>query len=177
MKTREEFLKKTVKKQIIDFDILAPATKDFDGMVQVKLKRNEVQIKSPRYIGCTVLWWSKILMLDFIYNCLYTIYNPKTTKVLYMDTDSVYLKFSGDDAPNSYDEFASSFPLHLRVRHFIKSATDVTPGVMKCEKVIKEAILLRPKCYCLLDIKERIRGKVQGGFTQTECRNSEDEDL
>jgi len=30
-------------------------------MIEVKLKRNEVVIKSPRYIGCTVFWYSKMM--------------------------------------------------------------------------------------------------------------------
>jgi len=77
VKNRKEFLKKTVKKQIIDFNILAPVSKEHEGMIEVKLKRNEVEIKSPRYIGCTVLWYSKMLMLDFIYNCLYQVDNNR----------------------------------------------------------------------------------------------------
>jgi len=49
------------------------------GMIEVKLKRNEVEIKSPWYIGCTVLWYSKMLMFDFIYNCLYQVFSAETT--------------------------------------------------------------------------------------------------
>jgi len=45
--------------------------------------------------------------------------------------------------PTSFDEFVSRFPPHLKTRHFPKDAHDITPGKMKCEKEISEAVFLR----------------------------------
>ena len=151
VKSKVQFLKRTIGKVIIDFNVLAPKSNETEGSIELKLKKNEHKIRSPKYIGSAALWISKMLMLDFVYNCLWTVYTPSEASIQYMDTDSLYLKFSGENSPSSYKELVNKFPIHLQNRHFIKDEFDITPGTMKCEKIIDEAGFLQPKCYCLKD--------------------------
>lgn len=143
VKSREQFIKRSVGKVIIDFNVLAPKSQDFEGSIELKLKKNEHKIKSPKYIGSTALWVSKMLMLDFVYNCLWTVYTPNEALIQYMDTDSLYLKFTGPKSPTSYKDLVEKFPEHLQQTHFIKDEFDITPGKMKCEKIIEEAVFLQ----------------------------------
>lgn len=163
-KCAKEFLKKSIGKQIIDYDVFVPASKEHDGLVGVTLKKNEVKVKSPRYIGCFVLWNAKLLMLDFVYNCLLSPSAPHRahTKILYTDTDSLYIQISGINAPQTYQDFVQEFPSILRQRHFVMDDSDITPGKMKCEKVIKEAVFLRPKCYCIIGDDSKTQAKSKG---------------
>eukprot|EP01124_Arcella_intermedia_P021046 TRINITY_DN2875_c1_g1_i8.p1 TRINITY_DN2875_c1_g1~~TRINITY_DN2875_c1_g1_i8.p1 ORF type:complete len:353 (-),score=91.76 TRINITY_DN2875_c1_g1_i8:527-1585(-) len=77
IKTQEQFLKKTVKRKIIDYNVLAPVSDNFGGMIELKLKKKAYLIKSPRYLGCSIFWLSKMIVLDFVYNCLYKVYKPQ----------------------------------------------------------------------------------------------------
>jgi len=77
IKTQEQFLKKTVKRKIIDYNVLAPVSDNFGGMMELKLKKKAYLIKSPRYLGCSIFWLSKMIVLDFVYNCLYKVYKPQ----------------------------------------------------------------------------------------------------
>jgi hypothetical protein len=61
----------------------------------------------------------------------------------------LYLKIEGVD---SYEEFLTRVKEKSDInynRHLIHRPNDITPGKMKCEKIIQEAIFLRPKCYAI----------------------------
>ena len=57
-------------------------------LVEVKLQKDKYLIKCAKYIGSAILSYSKILMLDFVYNCLHRSYNEKEATLLYTDTDT-----------------------------------------------------------------------------------------
>ena len=85
---QEGFLKQTIGKTIMDFNVLSHGNEYNDGLVEVKLQKDKYLIKCAKYIGSAILSYSKILMLDFVYNCLYRSYNEKEATLLYTDTDS-----------------------------------------------------------------------------------------
>jgi len=39
------------------------------------LKKSRVTCRSPKYLGLAILAYSKMLMLDFVYNCLTITFN------------------------------------------------------------------------------------------------------
>ena len=93
VKNKTQFLQKTVGKVIADFNALSPPAADnsHHGSVEVKLKKTKVEIRSPKYLGAAILAYSKMLMLDFVYNCLAVTFQPEEYDILYTDTDSVYI--------------------------------------------------------------------------------------
>jgi hypothetical protein len=114
-----------------------------------------------RYLGSAILWVSKMLVLDFIYNCLWTVFEPEEAKILYGDTDSLYIKFVGSNAPTSYEDLVSRFPKHLQERHFISNKSDVTPGKMKCEKLWeqKDAIYVRMLMIAIREAQRKFENR------------------
>ena len=61
---------------------------------------------------------------------------------------------------SSYEEFKQRFPDHLQKLHFAATG-DITPGKMKLECELKEAIFVKPKTYSYVkkDGKEDVRNK------------------
>ncbi|PRP78488.1 hypothetical protein PROFUN_13563 [Planoprotostelium fungivorum] len=108
------------------------------------------------HVGSSILSWSKVLMLDFVYNCLYQHYDKTEVDLLYTDTDSIYMQAK----VSSYEEFKQRFPDHLQKLHFA-AAGDITPGKMKLECELKEAVFVKPKTYSYVkkDGKEDVRNK------------------
>ena len=62
-----------------------------NGIVEIKLKKSKVTIRCPKYLGAAILAYSKMLMLDFVYNCLAITFNSNEYDIFYTDTDSIYL--------------------------------------------------------------------------------------
>jgi hypothetical protein len=88
-------------------------------------------------------------MLDFIYNAMWQSYTQEEAKILYTDTDSLYVQIRKCPDINTYKDFQQRFPPRLQQLHFAE-AGDLTVGKMKLEKVIEEAVFLKPKTYALL---------------------------
>ncbi|PRP73800.1 hypothetical protein PROFUN_16355, partial [Planoprotostelium fungivorum] len=86
-----------------------------------------------------ILSWSKVLMLDFVNNCLYQHYDKTEVELLYTDTDSIYMQAR----VSSYEEFKQRFPDHLQKLHFAA------------------AVFVKPKTYSYVkkDGKEDVRNK------------------
>jgi hypothetical protein len=123
-----------------------------EQLVEVRTKKDRPTIKSPKYLAGAILSNSKMLMLDFLYNCLWQTYTPDTARVLYTDTDSLYIKFCGltptGDKHAKYRDMIARLPDDMRRRH-IAEPGDLTVGKMKLEKLIDEAVFLKPKTYAL----------------------------
>ncbi|PRP82707.1 hypothetical protein PROFUN_09969 [Planoprotostelium fungivorum] len=49
-------------------------------------------MKSAKHVGSAILSWSKVLMLDFVYNCFYQHHDKTEVDLLYTDTDSIYMQ-------------------------------------------------------------------------------------
>lgn len=113
-------------------------------------------MKSAKHVGSAILSWSNMLMLDFVYNCLYQHYDKTEVDLLYTDTDSIYMQAK----VSSYEESKQRFPDHLQKLHFA-AAGDITPGKMKLECELREAVFVKPKTYSYekKDGKEDVRNK------------------
>jgi hypothetical protein len=165
--TSKDFLRKSVGKILIDFNVITPKTKNHPGTVEFRVKKERIEIKAPKYLGSAVLWFSKMIMWDFVYNCLYKVFKPEDLNILYTDTDSLYISFLGENAPLNYEELlvrVNNFNPEFRTRHFSQNEFDVTPGVMKCEKEIEEAVFLQPKSYCLHTKDNKTVPKAKGSI-------------
>ena len=126
------------------------------NLVEVKCKKKKYEIRSPKYLGSGILWNSKMLMLDWIYNVLWTTYTPETAHIMYSDTDSVMIKIKGLNGATKeqrYDDFLGRFSPYLRELHFVEKG-DITIGKMKCECLFDEGVWLKPKTYSLLENAE-----------------------
>jgi hypothetical protein len=120
-----------------------------ENLVEVRTRKNKPLIKSPKYLAAAILANSKMLMLDFIYNAMWTTYSQQDAKILYTDTDSVYVQIRNNPDIKTYAQFQQQFsPAHQEL-HFAE-AGDLTVGKMKLEKVIQEAVFLKPKTYALV---------------------------
>ncbi|PRP73604.1 hypothetical protein PROFUN_16600, partial [Planoprotostelium fungivorum] len=71
-------------------------------------------------------------------------------------TDSIHMQAK----VSRYEEFKRRFPDHLQKLHFA-AAGDITPGKMKLECELQEAIFVKPKTYSYVkkDGKEDVRNK------------------
>jgi hypothetical protein len=119
-----QFHKATMGKIHMDSVIIGP------NLVEVRTKKDNPTIKSPKYLGSAILANSKMLMLDFIYNCLWKTYAPEEANILYSDTDSIYVKacgMKGNTKKAKFDYFLSKFPPDLRACHFAKE-NELTVG-------------------------------------------------
>ena len=54
--SKSQFLKKTIGRALMDFNILAQPTEENIGSVELKYKKDKYEIKSPKYIGSATLW-------------------------------------------------------------------------------------------------------------------------
>ncbi|PRP81737.1 hypothetical protein PROFUN_10837 [Planoprotostelium fungivorum] len=152
----ESFMKQTIGRTITDWSIMRHADKQHKGLIEVRLQKDKCNMKSAKHVGSAILSWSKVLMLDFVCNCLYQHYDKTEVDLLYTDTDSIYMQAK----VSSYEEFKQRFPDHLQKLHFAATG-DITPGKMKLECELKEAIFVKPKTYSYVkkDGKEDVRNK------------------
>jgi hypothetical protein len=77
-------------------------------------------------------------------------------KILYSDTDSIYVKvcrMKGKTKQDKFEYFLSKISPELRKRHFAEE-NELTVGKMKLEKLIDECVFLKPKTYALLEGSE-----------------------
>jgi DNA polymerase elongation subunit (family B) len=123
------------------------------------------------YVGVSVLWYSKLLVNQFVYDFLFQIFKhegnyllillkQKDIQICYTDTDSLYIHFKRDN----YDMVMEKMKKHHDYERFMQiDANDLTPGKMKIESKLKEAVFLSPKCYTKikLDEKTEIKNKVK----------------
>jgi hypothetical protein len=110
-----------------------------------------------------------MLMLDFIYNCLFKVYDPKDIQLCYSDTDCIYFKVKNltpeKDIQKRYQQFEEKFQGPLRDL-FFQTEGELTPGKMALEKLSMESVWLKPKCYAHQEIlsnsEVQMTGKTKG---------------
>lgn len=140
-------------KQVTDRTIIS------QNLVEVSMKKTHSTIKSPRYLAQSLLWLSKIKMLDFYYNILLRVH-PCAVEMYATDTDSIKFEctgFHGVTMKDRYDAFLNMFEQHtikdvngtnynLLQLGFQKDG-EIIPGNMKMEELFTEAVYLKPKLY------------------------------
>ena len=165
--TAAKMLEETRKAQFIDL-------KRFDEqLVMIELLKMEVKLNKPIYIGQAVLDLSKLIMYQLRYQQLdaYATQLNGRIEVLGGDTDSLICKIVNIDL---YSELhprmladglldSSNYP---RTHALFSTQFKAQLGCIKDEvagQVIKQAILLKPKCYSLQTVtgaekKQRAKG-------------------
>src|SRR3989344_2423761 len=140
VKNQKQYMNAIEKQFLLDFNILAPAVdKNDQGLVELKLRKQNCEIRCPKYLGAYILGYSKMLMLDFVYNCLWTVYSKEELEIYYTDTDSIYLAIKNPKI-DCWEVFMARFSPEMQDRYFPKSSTDITPGKMKMEKIVQSLI-------------------------------------
>ena len=131
-------------------------TKNFtENLLQMEMKKPEILINKPVYLGLSLLYLSKILMNEFWFDYVEPKYNEKA-KLCYMDTDIyiVYIKtvdfYEGveEDAEIKFD--TSKYELD---RPLPKGKNKKVIGLMKNElreKNVTKFVGLRAKTYTYL---------------------------
>lgn len=170
---------------ITDSKVVAyPDTKEFglddEGMAQISSINPRVKIKAPKHMGAAILWNSKMVMLNFLYNCLLE-YCPEV-EIYYTDTDSVHVKMKWVDAsPEFVKEIAkrfgkekdlksaaaiaslySRFPEDVRSKYLPSDCDDIVAGKMKVDAIFfegAEGIYLKAKTY--LEANKQDDGKMK----------------
>lgn len=115
------------------------------------MKRSEVKLNKPIYVGAAILDLSKIIMYDFYYGHIKKTYGDKA-QLVYMDTDSQILKIETEDIYKDmqrdreiYD--TSNYP---RDHPNFSEENKKVPGKWKDElggKICTEVVALKAKCY------------------------------
>ena len=67
------------------------------NLIAIHLKKTEVYVNKPVYVGQAILDLSKLLMFDFHYNYIQKKYSYKRAKLLFTDTDSLMYEIQTDD--------------------------------------------------------------------------------
>jgi len=105
-------MNKTISKVISDFNVLALCTNNNNSIVKLKVKKTNVTIRSLKYLRAAILAYNKILILDFVYNCLVVTFNSLKYDIFYTNTDSIYLSIKKETI--NYESFLQCFDLYLK---------------------------------------------------------------
>ena len=125
-----------------------------EELIAVHMKKTELTMNKPIYLGMCILDLSKTIMYDFHYNYIKQMYGDKA-KLLFTDTDSLiyeietedfYKDISGDvkdkfDTSNYPDDHLSGIPTGCNKKMLGKFKDEVGG------KIIEEFVGLRPKLY------------------------------
>ena len=118
-----------------------------DNLAIIEMRKVEVKINKPIYLGLSILELSKITMYEFWYDYVKVKYEDRS-RLYYMDTDVRTKDFYKDISEDVKDRFDSSNfycdrPLPIGVNKKVV-------GLMKDELgggIITEFVALRPKAY------------------------------
>ena len=119
------------------------------------MKKTEVKMNKPIYLGLSILEISKTLMYEFRYDYMKPEYN-NDVKLCYMDTDSFIMNIKTNDF---YKDIANDVENRFDTSHYEVNRPLPTGenkkimGLMKDElggNIITEFVTLRPKTYSFL---------------------------
>ncbi|PRP79210.1 hypothetical protein PROFUN_12748, partial [Planoprotostelium fungivorum] len=130
---------------ITDWSIMRHADKQLKGLIEVRLQKDKCNMKSAKHVGDC----SKPIQKE----------RSRTYTVQAAHLRESFALLSRAKV-SSYEEFKQRFPDHLQKLYFA-AAGDITPGKMKLECELKEAIFVKPKTYSYMkkDGKEDVKNK------------------
>ncbi|XP_043471972.1 uncharacterized protein LOC122504790 [Leptopilina heterotoma] len=139
-----------------------------ENLVAVELRKMEVLMNKPLYIGLTVLDVSKTLIYDFHYDYMLKKYDEKKLKLLYTDTDSLIYEIKCcniyEDMKKDIQKFdTSDYPTNNVYN--IPQANKKILGLMKDEcsgKIVTEFVGLRSKMYSVRVEEKDLIKKAKG---------------
>ena len=140
-----------------------------ENLMEIKIKKTQVKMNKPIYLGMSILDISKTLMYEFWYGCINPKYQDKA-KLCYMDTDSfiIYIKtedFYEDIAYNVEKWFDTSNYDEDDKRLLLIGKNKKVIGLFKDElggKIMKEFVALRAKTYTYLMDDDTEHKKAKG---------------
>ena len=121
---------------------------------EIALKPKTLYFQLPTTIGFEILWFSKIMLMDFFHNFLLKYHGMENIDPLLTDTDSVYYATSQanlrdcvdfDRFPD-YDEVAKRYLVDYSSPQAFQE-TKKTPGLWKIEQTGTVAVALSSKTY------------------------------
>ena len=124
-----------------------------DDTVYAQLREEVVELNKPITTGFSILDLSKLLMFDFYYNVLKPRFG-NNVKLLYSDTDSFYLQFTGyDDIYKALEPLSEyldcsdnkKHPLYEQTKHNMKVVGKFSDDTLG--KPIYECANIRSKMY------------------------------
>ena len=137
-------------------------------LIAVKMKKTSLHFDKSIFVGMSILDLSKTLMNEFFFSFAKTKW--KKMKMLYTDTDSLFLEIETDDF---FAVIAEDVERWFDTSDFPKHHPSCTPvgkkqkviGKFKDEcggKLMTEFVALRPKCYSFLVENGRGEKKAKG---------------
>ena len=128
-----------------------------ENLLIIEMKKTEVKMNKPIYLGMSILDISKTLMYEFWYDYIKPKYQDKA-KLCYMDTDSFIIYIKTEDF---YDDFADDVEKWFDTSNYDdnvdrplrKGMDNKVIGLMKDElggKIMTEFVTFRPKTYSYL---------------------------
>ncbi|XP_071579878.1 uncharacterized protein [Temnothorax nylanderi] len=125
-----------------------------EDLMAVELRRLEVRLNKPIYVGMCILEISKTRVCDFHYDYMVPLYRERC-KIMYTDTDSLIYFLECDDAYEDMKRDIARFDTsdYLENNAYrMPSVNKKVPGLMKDENdgaVMTEFVGLRAKMYAL----------------------------
>ena len=123
------------------------------NLLEIEMKKTEILVNKPVYLGLSILELSKILMCEFWYDYVKPRYGEKA-KLSYMNTDIVYIKtdaiYKGiaEDAEIRFD--TSNYELDRSLTKGTNQKVIVLMTDELGEKIIIKFVGLRAKTYSYL---------------------------
>ena len=130
------------------------------------MHKTRLLLEKPIYTGMMILENSKILIYDFFYNQMKALYGQKC-ELIYTDTDSLLLEIETEDV---YRDMAEDLVLYdisnyPKEHPLYSSENKKVLGKIRdeCkERVIDEAVAIRPKMNSIMEEKEKSVKKAKG---------------
>lgn len=126
-----------------------------ENLVAIEMQKLEILMNRPIILGACILDLSKVILNCFYYDFLLKHYSQNKCQILYTDTDSLYVKFKGQNIYEIMKENLSFFDTSNYRDDNIFSMPRVNKqklGLMKDEfpnEIITDFIALRPKMYAI----------------------------
>ncbi|XP_033115278.1 uncharacterized protein LOC117115545 [Anneissia japonica] len=122
-----------------------------DDLVAIHMNKTRVVLNKPIYCGAAVLDLSKLVMYEFYYDKLKPMYGDRV-KLLYTDTDSMFLKITTEDVYADMRENLDWFDTsnYDKDSMLYSEKNKKVPGKMKDElggTIMTEFVALKPKMY------------------------------
>ena len=163
----EEYFKKYTSKPNFNtadyIDLSYDGTKYFMLMM---IDKKKVKLDKPIYAGFTILDLSKLHMFNFHYTIMKPKYNDKI-QLLMTDTDSLVYEVQTDDIYKDMYEMKEHFDLsgYSKTNPIYDNTNNKEIGKFKDEtgdKIIKEFVGVRPKCYSFITDDNKESKKLKG---------------
>ena len=89
----------TTNENLVDQSFRSPYFVDLEinGAFEIKERKKRVNIMRPYQCGIAVYQLAKLRMLEFNYDFLDYYFNRRDLELLQMDTDSLYIAWSGEN--------------------------------------------------------------------------------